>query len=235
MNAKLVATLSTVALAAAAALAGCSPAEYEYAPVTTPRGVASGTVTSAELAGTSAVSYAVPASAPRGDVLVSSFGIAPRPAGSAVTAPPRSLHLALVVANRSDAAWRVDAAEQRIEVSRRTTRVIIDAVADDAKPRGVVDVPAGSTRWIDLYFPLPAESDEESELLGFDVLWTVRVGPTETATERTRFLRAPADVVAGAAPRQPEMFVPAEPPPSSLGPGPGSAPPNRRAPPRTPR
>lgn len=231
MYAKPLATLAAALISAS--LAGCAPAAYDYTPVTSPS-AATGTITSAELAGTSAVSYGVPQKAPRGDVLIASFGVTPRPAGSVVTAPPRSLHLALVVSNRSDAAWRVDASEQRIEIERRGTRVIVDAAADDAKPRGVVEVPASSTRWVDLYFPLPAESDEESELAGFDVLWTVRLGASESATDRTRFLRAPADAVAGVAPK-PELFVPAEPPPSSLAPGPGSAPPNRRLPPRTPR
>src|SRR5689334_4708029 len=97
-----------VALLALAALLGCGPDRFAYAPVQT---------TSAGVGGSAAIRPFPPAS-PRGEVRVAALDIADlEPNASSSTL--RALHVALVVTNRSDETWSVDVPEQRLSLGNR--------------------------------------------------------------------------------------------------------------------
>lgn len=169
--------LATAALACAA----CGSRRYLYEPA-----VAS----SATVAGRAASHYRIPPEAPRGDVRVASFGLADiRPAHERMRFAEelRAIHVRLVVANNSDAAWWVDTRDVRAVLpSNGESRAAFARVDEGSLP--VVVVPAGGERTIDLFFPLPEDMQEASELPSFDTIWSVQM-PNMTIAERTPFER----------------------------------------------
>jgi hypothetical protein len=199
---------------ALAALSGCASERYTYAPVQT---------TSAEIAGEPAAVYAVPPESPRGDVRVATFGIAPlRPEGIE-DSTLRAIHVALVVSNRSNEVWTVDGGEQQLTLAGWSP---VGATTVKVTRPPQTEIPARSTRWIDLFFPLPSGVDHAREIPAFDVMWTVHVGP-RAVTARTPFDRFLVEPAPRRLPdlREPERIPGTEPP------LPGSEPPDRWPPP----
>jgi hypothetical protein len=94
----------------------------------------------------------------------------------------------MIVANNSDKPWTVDTREQRMTLADRGESRAAYASADAGAPPPVVIASPGGKRTVDLYFPLPHEMSEASELPSFDVIWTVQTD-ARVVTERTSFER----------------------------------------------
>jgi len=172
----------TLLVVAAAAFIACTPPRYAYGPVMT---------TSGELTSSAAFE-----AIPRGDVRITMLGVASlRPTGGIDDSTLKAAHIMLVVSNRSNETWTLDAADQRLELpSIMHGPAIVEATTITIKRPGTVDVPPQSTRWVDLYFPLPLRHQEAGELPAFNVIWSVRTGDG-AVTRRTGFARFRADGV----------------------------------------
>ncbi|MBS2018831.1 MAG: hypothetical protein JST00_38545 [Deltaproteobacteria bacterium] len=211
--------LSRLALAGSLALAACAPARFAYAPVAT---------TSADFAGNAAASYSVPQKAPSGEVHVAVLGVAEvrRPRS---TFTDKAIRVSLVVENRSAERWLVDGAEQHVELVAHHVRTVLDVRSgDDGRPL-LVEVPPGSTQWVDLLFLVPEGTDER--LLGaLEVLWSVRMGSGEHAARGTRFQKMLAPPTHRGVERTPDPYAPLDTMPSSESLAPGAPTPGPRAP-----
>jgi hypothetical protein len=213
--------VSPLVLAAALALTACAPARFSYAPVAT---------TSADVAGMAAASYPVPSDAPNGEVHVAVLGVADVRRHPQSPWTEKAIRVSLVVSNRSSETWRVEGGDQHVELASRRVRTTLDAKVDDDGRELLVDVPPHSTRWVELLFLVPEETD--SELLGaFDVSWSVRLGPAMRASRVTRFEKLLAPPAHKGVERAPDPYAPLDTMPSSDMPMPGSTPPARKAPP----
>jgi hypothetical protein len=159
----------------ALALPACASRGFVYEPVTT---------TSAEVVGRPAASYPIPATGPQGSAELVSFGLAEVQGEDEAT---RALCMRLIVANRSDRSWSVDARVQALVFDDGQEVTPKYALAADGQPP-VVEIPAGGTRAIDLFFPLPAGIEDARALPRFDAVWSVRT-PTRVVTGRTPFAR----------------------------------------------
>lgn len=157
----------------AIATPGCGPRRYAYAPVT---------ITSADTSAGAAADYPFPPDLPQGNVRLATMGIAESTAES-----PRSIHVRMVVTNRSREPWVVDKSEQRLAVADGHAATIVLANAP-AAPSSRVDVLPGQTATIELFFPLPAGAHDAADVPAFDALWTVRPG-ARVFTIRTPFER----------------------------------------------
>jgi hypothetical protein len=171
-----------VIVLASAALVACAPTRYEYMPVATT------TTTGAETGGAAAATYANPDSN-QGMVRLGSFGVAEVPFGTGGDETKlRAVHLRMIVTNRSGSTWTVDGAEQRIELDDKGTRTAVYAMTVEGGRAPTVDVAAGQSGTLELYFPLPPKLQAEKEIPRFDAVWSVRAGASPV-TERTSFER----------------------------------------------
>lgn len=169
-----------IAVVGLSILFGCASDRYTYAPVFT---------TGADVSGEPAATYPIPPEAPRGDVRVATFGIAPLRSQGLEDSTLQAIHMALVVSNRSDETWSVDAAEQRVVLTGAgTPQSSIDATTIEGTRPPSVEIPARTTKWVDLLFPLPFGLQNARAIPSFDAIWTVRVG-SRAITKRTPFER----------------------------------------------
>ncbi len=167
------------------ALAGCTaPAPsgpYAYGPTE---------ALTATLGGLPASHYPVPPESPRGDVTVTSFGIAHVELEGGVRQP--LLHVRLQVSNEGDAApWTMDSRRQSVGLPR-FGRFGPAFANTDVAGAPVVTVARGEKRVIDLYYPLPPGAASEAKLASFDLVWEVETG-LRLVTERTPFERRVVD------------------------------------------
>jgi hypothetical protein len=106
-----------------------------------------------------------------------------------------AIHIRMIVANNGDQPWTVDTREQRLTLPGEGESRAAYASADQGTPP-LVEIPAGQSRTIDLFYPLPADRDRAGELPAFDTVWSVHAGD-RAVTERTPFerlaVRYPAD------------------------------------------
>lgn len=180
---KTKAKIAAWAVVAAAALVTCGPNEYSYAPLHT---------TGADVPDSRWTSYPIPPEAARGAVRVAMLGLEPlRPYGSIEDSTLRAIHVGIVVENHGPVAWTLDGAEQYVELDGGP--ILATTATVERLPR--LAIPAGSTRSLDLYFPLtvgdPKKLPREVELV-----WTVRMGErvVTMSTWFQRFLSGPAIV-----------------------------------------
>lgn len=196
-----------LAVALATSAVACTSERFTYAPVRT---------TSADVAGESGAVVRIPRDAPRGDVRVVTFGIAPLQPEDDPLATVRALHVSLVVSNRSDETWTILGDEQRVSLGGTGSPIVARSARVAAITR--MEIPARSTRWIDLFFPLPQGVETPGAIPSFDVTWTVRTGARPPVVERTTFER----FVIGAPPKMletnPPRAVPAPSAPRQVGP-----------------
>jgi hypothetical protein len=202
-----------IAVVLAVAVA-CSAERYAYAPVRT---------TSAELAGELAAIYALPPEAPRGEARVATFGITTLSPMGIEDSSLRAVHLAIAVSNRSDDTWKIEPAEARLLIGDRSEAEALYSTTERIVRPQRVDVPAHSSRWIDLFFPLALEARQASELPSYEMLWAIDVG-TRKVTLRTTFARFLVE--RPPSPKGDDLSNP-----SAL---PGAEPPNRWPPPHVP-
>src|SRR5687768_17048080 len=170
---------SSIWVAAIAFVAtGCgSSAEHAYVPVGVPivEGRALGTV-------------AVPPEAPAGRVEVEAFG---RVELSELGQELPVLQVRLVIVNeRDDQPWVVDARHQLIEIAGQGRARALYASSDHELP--ILTVPRGEAATLDLYVPPPGTTAPAVEPTQLDVLWQLTTG-TRIVAERTRFERLEVD------------------------------------------
>lgn len=191
----------SVVMIAVAALFGCGPDTYTYAPVRT---------TSGDIAIEDAAVRAIPPDRPRGEVRVAALGVVALRPEAIADSTLRAFHVEIVVSNRSDEPWTLDGAEQRLAVG--AGRELVEAITERVGRPPQIEVPAHTTRTIDLYFPLPAEVESARDLPAFAVVWTVRAG-SRVVTERSAFqrLRA-ASPPRGTPDGPPKQTAPTQPP-----------------------
>jgi hypothetical protein len=151
------------------AILGCTP-EYAYVPTT------NATVIQSH----SAAHYAIPASAPRGDLEL-------EPLGVASLQGVRALHVRAILMNNDSRAWTFDTREQRLDLMGYGP-IGATSASSSVGSSSVVTVPTGSKVVVDLYFPLPAAASHEQKLPTFDLVWNVRTSEGDTS-RRTQFDR----------------------------------------------
>ena len=159
------------------AILACEP-EYAYVPVT------NATV----VAGKIAADYPIPREAPRGDVRLASYGIVDLGSPTDEHDRIRAFHLRMTLIDDGDRAWTVDTREQRLELDRWGTSAAAFVSADAGTQPPVIAVPPKGKRVIDLFFPLPASLQKESQLPSFDAVWRVQAD-ARAISERTPFER----------------------------------------------
>jgi hypothetical protein len=169
---------SCLLLLGAFTLPACASRAYVYEPVTT---------TSAEVGGRPAARYRIPLVRPEGDAQLVSFGVAEVKPADSDEPPTRVLAMRLIVANRSEQSWTVDARVQALVFDDGQEATPMYALALGGSPP-MVDVPAGESRAIDLLFPLPRGVEEARDLPRFDAVWSVRTSQ-HVVTGRTPFAR----------------------------------------------
>jgi hypothetical protein len=135
-----------------------------------------------------AAEYAIPPEAPRGELQVASYGIVHVASQAAPDEYLHALHLRVIVRNDSDQPWTLDTREQRVELDGRGQSAPAFASANPGEPPPLVTIPPSGRRVVDLFFPLPADLQEASELPAFDAIWRVEIGP-QAVVERTPFER----------------------------------------------
>jgi hypothetical protein len=173
-------------LGAALAMGACN--QYTYVPSTN---------ATAAIRGQTAAKYDIPSPAePQGDVRIASFGI------SKVTrqdgTPMRAIHVRLVASNNSAQPWTIDTRQQLADI-RNVGQVSAAFARSEGQDLPLVAVAPGQKRTVDIFFPLPAQTEKASKIPEFDVLWKVQAGSTVVA-QRTPFERlqvAPMMAAAG--------------------------------------
>lgn len=162
--------LSTLAL-------GCAAERYSYRPAEQ---------STATLAGRPAARYEIPPYAPRGDVRVSTYGVGEVEQEEGEKTPV--LRVRLNISNDGDeAAWTLDTREVVVALPGHGTigAAFVNAGSADLP---FVSIPPWEQRTVDLYYPLPEEMAEASEIPAFDVLWRVRTA-RDFVAQRTPFER----------------------------------------------
>jgi hypothetical protein len=171
-------TLRATVAAAVLAAAACGPPRYVYAPAT---------VTSAEIAGTAALSYSIPPGAPRGELRVATLGITE-------LADARAIHVRIEVKNRSDEVWRVDGHDQLADIGVVRRPRLLSAIGEDLTSPPAIAIGPGETGELDVFFMLPPDIALDTPV-SFDAIVLVRTGE-RFVTQRAhfeRFLAAPAE------------------------------------------
>lgn len=148
-------------------LAGCAASDYAYVPAQAP---------TAHVGGRVAADYPIPAQSPKGQLKVLSYGVVSAGTDSGDNARP-ALHVRLVVTNSSARPWSLDTREQQVTIAGHPG---IGVAFASASPGGaqppLVDIAAGKSRTLDLFFPVPANDDSASAVPGFDLRWRVNTG-----------------------------------------------------------
>jgi hypothetical protein len=178
-------------LGAFALLGGCASTDYVYRP----------TAAAAPETGYTVARYGVPPEAPRGEVYVTSYGVTK--VDVAPDTQAAMLHVRMGISNTSGTEpWTADAREQQATVPGRGRVGPTYANSDAGGP--LVTVPQGQQRVLDLYYALPAGHQDERNVPGFDLSWTVRTG-SRTVAQQTPFARG--ELPAGTAAAPPPPFV----------------------------
>lgn len=122
---------------------------------------------------------------PRGGVELASFGLTEVSADE--VGPVQTLHVRLVLTNRIDDSWCLDATATKVEIpgAGASGPVFVNAAARTL-PLAFID--RGERGVFDLYFALPPNVTDEDDLPGFDVAWIVST-PNRPFGGRTHFDR----------------------------------------------
>ncbi len=168
---------------AAVTIAACTPT-YAFVPATNP---------TTSIYGYPAASYPIPPQAPRGDLRVASYGIEPLSPAAAPDESVGSLHIRIFVSNTSDQAWTIDTREQRAAFVGQEASAPAFATADPgASGPPVVTIAPNTSRFVDLFFLLPADMQTASALPEFQFTATVQTG-AGPVSETTPFKRVETD------------------------------------------
>jgi hypothetical protein len=167
-------------------MASCAPA-YVYRPAEN---------ATATIKGHVAADYQIPPNAPEGDVRLASFGMSRISPSGTPNQAEQAVHLRMIVTDNDRAPWTLDTRQQVIALSdgqQLAPAYVTTREGQAGLPS--VTVPANGKRIIDLFYPLPANMQQASQVPEFDVVWHIRT-PQQEVTERTPFDRVrvePAD------------------------------------------
>jgi hypothetical protein len=170
-------------LMAAFGVAGCS-ATYAFIPAKP---------ATSSIDGQPATDYAVPPQSPHGYLRVASFGIDDLGAGEA-DQQVAALHIRALVSNMSTRPWTFDIKAQHLalEGHAASTPAFASASPGAGSPPPGVTIAAGATRYIDMFFPLPPDMPEPSDIPAFK--FTSRLDTGEgPVIESTPFERVEVD------------------------------------------
>lgn len=172
--------LTASLLVALLATMSCAGPRYVYAPTRT---------TGAVIAGASTTSYVLSPDGPQGTVGVALLGVGTKQLAEGSqgrgASKWRGIHIALEVVNSSDETWKVDPAEQRVELPGEDEPRIAYATSANS---AVITIAPRTTRHVDLQFLLPTGLEHPRQLPALNVIWVVRAG-THVVTRRTTFER----------------------------------------------
>jgi hypothetical protein len=166
--------------------AGCASGRYIYEPEEN---------ATARVSGKPAAYYPVPPRAPRGDVRVATLGIATLQSPSGQGPSVHVMHVRMIVDDNADTvAWQVDTREQLGGIGGYGQRRPVFVSVKPGRPP-IVTIAPGASATIDLFYPLPVEMQEASEIPRFELLWKLGTsgGPVaeRTTFERVRIEPAP--------------------------------------------
>jgi len=165
------------------ATAGCASGRYIYEPEEN---------ATALVSGRPAAYYPVPPQAPRGDVRVATLGVAALRSPSGEGPSLHVMHVRMIADDNVDTvAWRVDTREQLGGIGGYGQSRPAFASASPGRPPVVTILP-GASATIDLFYPLPVDMQEASEVARFELLW--KIGTSEgPIAMRTTFERVPIE------------------------------------------
>ena len=145
----------------------------------------------ATLGGRTAATYGLPSTQGRqGDLRLASYGVAKFERKGAE--PVEAVHLRMAVSDSGNQPMLLDTRAQRLQLpdGRQVSPAYVASQAGERPP--LIQVEPGSSRSVDLYFPLPADLVDDSNPPQFDVVWRVRVG-NDTVSEITPFDKVEVD------------------------------------------
>ena len=145
----------------------------------------------ATLGGRTAATYGLPSQQGRqGDIRLASYGVAKFERKGAE--PVEAVHLRMAVSDSGQQPMLLDTRAQRLQLpdGRQLSPAYVASDAGQQPP--LIQVQPGSSRSVDLYFPLPPELMDDSNPPQFDVVWRVRVG-NDTVSEITPFDKVEVD------------------------------------------
>jgi hypothetical protein len=174
---------TAVALAALATTA-CG-ATYAFVPATS--------ATSA-IYGHAAADYAIPPQSPHGELRIASYGIEPLSPADAPDQEVGALHLRLFVSDISDQPWTLDTREQEVTLAGHaaSTAAFASTSPGPGSSPPVLTIQPNAPRLVDLFFPLPADMQQPSDIPAFQ--FTSRVHTDQgLVTETTPFERIQTD------------------------------------------
>ena len=128
--------------------------------------------------------YAIPPSAPSGDVRLASYGVTDVWPTDRSQAGLHAIHLRVVLTNDGATTWTFDAREQRLGLGGGAVIPPAFVSADGGSPPPLMTVPPAARRVADIFFLLPPELQRTEQLPAFDVLWEVEAS-SEVVKERT--------------------------------------------------
>jgi hypothetical protein len=182
--------LSSVAPAAALlallpCIAGC--ASSAASPAQKPVQTATASVADALVA-----QYDVPPALPHGEVQVATMGVTTLEPRVGQGPRVRAVHIRMVIHNQNDpVAWQVDtrAVLGRLDGYGQSRAILASATA--GRPP-VLSVGTTAKTTVDLYYPLPHDLQDASELPRFDVSWNV-TAPAGPVVGTATFERVPLE------------------------------------------
>lgn len=169
-------------LFAASLTMGCTVGYYGYEP--TPPAP---TPAPAVIRTQDEVRYMLPPGAPRGHVVISSFGVTELNPDEGPDVPV--VHIRVQVENTNGGAnWQINTSEIALDLRGGPTirQAYVNAESESLP---LVTVEPGRESTFDLYFPLPQGWQEPDLVSSFEVVWKIRTDTAEIA-QRTGFERA---------------------------------------------
>jgi hypothetical protein len=143
------------------------------------------------LDGRTAASYPLPAASnSQGDLRIASYGISELDRKGDDDA--KAVHLRYAVSNHGNRPITLDLREQRIQLpdGRQITAAYASSSGQAMEP--TVGVHPGTSRSVDLYFPLPPDLFDAKEPPSFDVVWRMHVD-AQTISQITPFDKVTVD------------------------------------------
>jgi len=148
------ALLVSAALAACASRAAYVPEEHA----------------TATLGGRTAASYTLPSERdPRGNLRLASHGISKMKRNGVESG--KAIHVRMAISHQGSGSMAVDARRQRLQLP--DGRQLAPAYVASGRAAAPISVPPGTSRTIDLYFPIPNDLASAKSPYRFDVAWRV--------------------------------------------------------------
>jgi len=144
----------------------------------------------ATLGGRTAAAYSLPSNQNKqGGLRLASYGVSELKQNDDESL--KAIHLRMAVSDSGTQPVTLDTREQRLQLPDGRQLAPAYATSKASAPP-LIQVTPGSSRTVDLFFPLPPDIAEESNPGQFDVIWRVDVG-NQTVTQVTPFDQVSVD------------------------------------------